>query len=71
MRLTLTVKPVDALTSACSAGATNLEVAVAALASIWGTMASPAKVSMLVLCSFLIPLTVKTPIYISSTVVIF
>lgn len=49
MRLAPTVKLADALTSACSVGATNPEVAAAALASVWGVMASPAKVSMLAL----------------------
>lgn len=52
VRLTPTVKQADALTSACSAGATSLEVAAAALASVWGPMASPAKVSMVALCFF-------------------
>lgn len=52
MRLPPTVKRADALTSAFSVGATNPEVAAAALASVWGVMASPAKVSMLAAFSF-------------------
>lgn len=53
MSLTPMVKQADALTSACSAGATNLELAAAALASVWEVMASPAKVSVLAVCCFL------------------
>lgn len=52
VRLNPMVKQADALTSVCSAGATNLEVAAAALASVWEMMASPAKVSVLTVCFF-------------------